>query len=380
MAESNSIVHIYVGKVAPGGTEMVFELRTMHFFSNQSLYGCVFVNGRILEIKEYNVEDSYVRGVVNLGDDRQIVAYAGVVKGAQRIDPRNHAALWNAFVRSQHKPFKAGLDALPKWYVRNPIRDRKSRSSRRPSPPVRTSDALALIAADPKASQADRWNASQTLMSMARYMPIDVWRANRETLFGALEAEREKLPDGVIWTLIKWGCADRVRELLGDKLRGHPMEIPVLERIAQRDYAVARLLAIRDAAPPISTDNIALSKRWHVAEALIRQRDKRGIDIKLECLKAQGLKVRDPIVFRSSQRFIFTRLSQVLGRSFGYGSSAAGQAQLDQAIARMMDWWQANRRTWTFSEQGLRLVFPKEPIIPAACEPAAPAGEGRSRQ
>ena len=242
--------------------------------------------------------------------------------------------------------------------------------------PVRTADALALVAADPKASAADRWNASQALIIMTQYMPVPVWRANRDVLLDALKAEREKLPDGVIRTLMVWGYADCIREVLGEKLRGHSMEIPVLERISDREYAVSRLLAVHDAAPPVNTDNIALSKRWHVAEALIRQRDKRGIDIKLECLKAEGQKVSDPIVFRNSQHFIFTRLRQILGPSFGYGPPAAGEEQLDQAIARMIDWWQANRRTWTFSEQRLRLVLTQEPILPAGCtgEPVGPTG------
>ena len=45
VAENNGVVAVYAGKTAPEKRELVFELKEMKFYSNQRLYGCIFVNG-----------------------------------------------------------------------------------------------------------------------------------------------------------------------------------------------------------------------------------------------------------------------------------------------------------------------------------------------
>lgn len=394
IAENNAIVQIYAGKTTPAGTELVFELKTMHFYSNQHLYGCIFVVGRIVMIKEYNVEDSYVRGVVALPGDGEIVAYAGVVKARERIDPHNHAGLWNAFVNSQHKPFKAKLRNLPKWYVTNPIKVKKAAAIRSaPKPSVQdqshpylkpeqrpakarealaaatgdrdrycavwglaisgycpqSAEALVTIAVDRHRDKALRECAAMGLINFRHSMPVDVRRAIQDKLYGALAAEKENLQGGVVQTLVAWGDADRVRKVFGDKLRDHPLEVIVLKKISCRETAVARLWEIYQATPMVKSGSITLGRRWHAGEALIHWKDKRGIDILLECLTADRGEHANSASLRRSLYNTFGVISSATGKHFGYSISGNWRPELGEATAKMVKWWQAHRKTWCFA-------------------------------
>ncbi len=394
IAENNPIVQVYAGKATREGTVLVFELKTMHFYSNQHLYGCIFVSGRIVMIKEYNAEDSYVRGVVALPDDGEIVAYAGVVKARGRIAPHNHAALWNAFVNSPHKPFKAKRGNLPKWYVTNPIKAKKAgaiRSAQKPAMqgqshpylkpeqrPAKAREALAAatgdrdrynavwglaisgyclesakalvaIAVDRHRDKALRECAAMGLINFRHSMPVYVRRAIQDTLYGALDAEKENLQGGVVQALVAWGDADRVRKVFGDKLRDHPLEVIVLKKISSRETAVARLWEIYQATPMVKSGSITLGRRWHAGEALIHWKDKRGIDILLECLTADRGEHANSASLRRSLHGTFGVISSATGKRFGYSISGNWKPELGKATAKMAEWWEANRKTWCFA-------------------------------
>ncbi|KPJ52096.1 MAG: hypothetical protein AMS16_06870 [Planctomycetes bacterium DG_58] len=415
VAENNRIVQIYVGRTTPKGTELVFELASMHFYSNQRLYGCIFVNGQIADIKEYNNEDSYVRAMVKLPADGELVAYSGVVKVPERIDPHDHAALWRAFVNSPHKPFKARRKDLPQWYVINPIKARKTQGTQQvQSQPHQTggypylkpeeraakarealdpltgdkaryyavwglaisgycresAEALAVIAANRTRKEALRECAAMGLINFTQVMPVDVRGVLQKKLCGALDAEKEKLQSGVIQTLVAWGKADRVRNVLGEKLRDHPMEVIVLKRISAREDAVSRLWEIYRSAPPAQSGNIALSRRWHTGGALIHWQDKRGIDILIECMAADpppmaeesspAAKQSEVASWRQSRHNTFMHIASALGRNFGYSGNKWDPA-LNEAISKMIAWWKANRETWSFEETTSTVVPKVEP-------------------
>lgn len=220
-----------------------------------------------------------------------------------------------------------------------------------------SAEALAVIACDRKSAAGNRWNAAMGLINFKHSMGEDVRRAIQDQLYGALDAEKENLPHGVIMTFIAWGDADRVRKVLGDKLRGHNKEVAVLERISSRDYAVARLWEIHEASPPpTGVRNVALSRRWHVGHALICRRDKRGIDILLQCLTVKETKSAERFSFRHSLHGTFLHLASVLKNDFGYGPGRTWTPQLNEAIPKMVEWWKANRETWSFEQAAPNVV------------------------
>ena len=214
-----------------------------------------------------------------------------------------------------------------------------------------SAEALAIVACDRKSTVGNRWDAAMGLINFWYAMPEDVRRLVTDRLHGALEAERENLPDGVIMTLIHSGDADRVRRVLGDTLRGHKMEIAVLERMSDHDYAVSRLLEIcRNSPPPAGSENVALSLRWHVGHTLVERQDKRGIDILLQCLNVKEAENADLSSFHDSLHGTFLYLASVLGRDSGYRAGPTWTPQLNEAIPEMVDWWEANREKWNFGQ------------------------------
>ncbi|HAU37504.1 MAG TPA: hypothetical protein DCX07_07265 [Phycisphaerales bacterium] len=218
-----------------------------------------------------------------------------------------------------------------------------------------SAEALDIIACDSQYDVTTRGYAGMGLSNFSNAMPEDVRQSILDRLYGALSAEKEKLPDSVLRTLIHWGEADRVRKVLGQKLRGHPMEIEVLQRIGTRKEAVERLMELYETAPEV-TSNIGWTKRWHVEAALMERQDKRGIDILIECLT-----VNEPwpsslpkeiawASFHQSLHNTFDRLATIFDDRFGYQAGGTWAPQLDDAIPKMVEWWKANRQTWSFEE------------------------------
>lgn len=187
VAENNPIIQVYVGKTNSDGTELVFELATMHFSSNQTLYGCIFVSGQIAYLKEYNNEDNYVRAVVKLpADDPELVMYSGVIKAVELIDPHDHAALWKAFIKSSYKPFRAKLSHLPQWYVTNPIKAKKITA---------TSPAATTQQAPPSTTSAP---ATPAASSYPYLNPEQLFQKVKRPLFHQLAIRPGFIPDWVL--------------------------------------------------------------------------------------------------------------------------------------------------------------------------------------
>jgi hypothetical protein len=408
VAENNSILHAYVGKTTQDGTELILELRDMLFYSNQRLWDGVFVNGRIAYIREFNNEDSYIRVVVQLPkDEKQITAYAGVIKAPDKIDSSNHAALWKAFVNSPHQPFRADLGWLPAWDASNPIRERRLRSATRPEDVIRArtlyffansdsrlkpeersqkakevldpttgdtarfyavralaisgytrdgAEALAIVATDRKHDDTVRGYAAMGLQNFSSSMPPAVQQPIQKKLQRALEAEMEKLPDGLMRTLIAWGDADYIREVLGDRLRGHRMEVEILECASARKRAVDRLWEMYQTSPKPKSDPDWLM-RFRIGAGLVRQEDKRGVDILIECLtvrepcapssQSPTAKALNEESFRQSLSNTYAWLARATGQNFGYVSNR-WTPELPRAIDEMVGWWKEHRDTFEF--------------------------------
>lgn len=227
--------------------------------------------------------------------------------------------------------------------------------------------ALAEIACDSKYKSNTRTYAGMGLRNFTSPMPEDVRKAIQDKLYGALEAEKDKLPDGVIRTLIAWGDADRVLKVLGDNLRDFYMEIQILQGISSRKRAVARLMEIYKAAPAVTT-NIGWSRRSRLGVALIQRQDKRGIDILFECLTVKEPWQTDTLSpeakdsearsFRQCLHNTFRRLGRMFDDNFGYEAGGTWNPQLGKAIPKMVEWWKANRQTWSF-EEATSTVLPK---------------------
>jgi len=155
-------------------------------------------------------------------------------QGARKVEPDERAATIREALdpRTSDKTCYSAVGVL--------LRSDYSRES---------AEALAVLACDPTRSNAIRHDAAMGLIHFKQDMPADVEGPIRQRLCAALETEKEKLQPGVIFTLVFWGEADRVYRVLGDKLRDHPREVIVLEKISSREIAVARLWEIYQAAP-----------------------------------------------------------------------------------------------------------------------------------
>jgi hypothetical protein len=218
-------------------------------------------------------------------------------------------------------------------------------------------EALAIVATGRKYDDTLRGYAAMGLQNFSSSMPPEVRQPIQKQLRKAVEAEMERCPDGVIRALIAWGDADYIREVLGDKLRGSRMEIEVLERASARKQAVDRLWEMRQTLPKPNSDS-----EWfllfRIGGALIKQEDKRGIDILLECLttrepslagaQSPTAKTLNEESFRQSLCNTYAWLARATGQDFGYVSNR-WTPELPPAIDKMVAWWNDHRETFEFS-------------------------------
>ena len=392
VAEINPIVEIYVGKTQPDGRmEVVFHLKAMRFYSNQRLYGCMFVNGNIVLIKEYNSEDSYVRGHVKLpGAEEEIVAYSGVISHPTKLDPHDHAALWKAFASSAHKPFRGKVKDRPKWWVTNPIKAKRTgsqtASSAEPAswktssyPYLKpheipeavelasssstgrmlrfravwglaisgytreSADVLARVACDGRRERSLRGYAAMGLRNFTGALPKDQKQEIRSLLGKVLAKERARTPDSIIRALLAWGEAAYVNEVIGEKLAGHRMEVEVLARLEGK-RASDRLWKLYEACPK---DAEHYNRRESIGRALADRKDKRGIDILVAQFDTKDIPSKQ--YFHNTYAF----LAKTTGKSFGYSSPNYTPA-LDEAIPLLQAWWKANGETFSFDPPIIR--------------------------
>jgi hypothetical protein len=222
-----------------------------------------------------------------------------------------------------------------------------------------SAEALAVIASGSKYNAVLRWNAAEGLRGSAHCMPEAVREPIRRKLRDAVRTEQEKLPNGPLRVLLLWGDADWVMETLGNKLRGRPEEIEVLSRISSRDRALTRLWELYQYAADSNTfSDSEWIKRRYIGMTMTNLRDKRGIDILLECLTTkepwdglgQAHTKEVAAAFRENLHGTFGLIAAPLHNDFGYDTGGRWKPQLAEAIPKMVQWWKANREKWSFEE------------------------------
>jgi hypothetical protein len=391
VTHENRIVAIYIGDVQPDGkTELVFELVGMSFASSGKSCSCIMVNGQIGWIKEYNVADSYVRAHVALGDAAELTVYCGTLEHPEKIDPHDHAALWKGFVASSRKPFVARPADLPKWFVVNPIRQKRLEGKHVPVPREDTLRiALADYTRDLRLTKEDvpfvAGEAVQGNFQAVRALAVSPHTPESvEALCTVLAAEgmsegcityaamglrnfisslsqqekdraselcgqqllarKAKTDTGCIQLLLDLGGAELIRRTMGPELAGAPWEIEVLTKV-RGGPAAARLWEIVQAHAAMQTEaDAAFVER--AGRALVERGDERGIDA-LAMLLPRG---KAPNQQRSNA---FNFLIRHLRNDFAY-TSANYDPSLEEAVPKFLQWWKANHESYRFPRGGLQ--------------------------
>lgn len=386
VAKYNKIKDIYLGgRLANGKTEVVFEFDNDYYFiSGRNHYGCIFVNGRIVQIREYCKDQSYVRGEVNLSGIDEIIAHSGVIWDPTKVDPHNHGALWRAFTDSSHEPFRGKVKDRPTWWVHNPIQKKYAGVKREPDDSYKyvrrtlhgmdKTEAIAKLR-DPKTGEKERFYLVWSLatsgytkdsfellaeiacdvneedgtrgyagMGLSNMLSATMSEEYRESVLDNLRKqymkERLNTPDSIIRTMISMGAAGFIQELEGEKLEGDGMEIEVLRALPCKQSA-ERLWAMCQNVQEVKNER-DWTNRYHPASALMHIEDKRGIDVLLE------LVVLEKVVSGQPRSNLFREIAKFLGNSFGYNHYNY-HSSLDEHIPRMVKWWKANRDSFEFS-------------------------------
>jgi len=205
-----------------------------------------------------------------------------------------------------------------------------------------SANALAQVACDSKAGETTRIYAAMGLSNFTSHLPEDLKTAIRKKLRGALAREGPDTPDGIIRTLLAWGDAPCIHEILGDKLVGHSMEIDVLDALPG-EWACERLWQLYLSSPK-SRKAEHYSTKAKIGRVLAMREDKRGIDILIGLLPAESAPSPQ---YRSN---VYNFLALKLRRDFGY-KMGNYRPELEQAIPKMIGWWQENRETFTFRQR-----------------------------
>lgn len=411
VAECNPIQEIYVGETIPraadsdeaGKTELVFELGSMHFYSNDTRYGCIFVSGQIVWIKEYNQRDSYVRGYVALPAYKDLVAYSGVIgRRNNKLDPFKHELLWQAFADSAHEPFRGKLQNRPKWFVNNPIR---MKQAKRPLPapanlegnpeenakvhrlnlnerdyPYLAKDEIPQAIAmyrDPLTGEMDRFSIVWGL-AISGYTPPGAeflaevvanaelnrtWREyaamglgnfsgsltpdERDKYAGVLREclgkEEKQTPPGILRVLIGWGEVDHVERELQGKLDNHSMQVEILTA-SNRPGASDELWQLYQAIPAENFQaDTASGKATRLGWALVLRHDKRGLGI----LARTVLVTAKDASAQQARINILQFVTQHTGGAFRFSGDTQPDAVQHEA-ERFALWWETKGQEFNF--------------------------------
>ena len=196
---------------------------------------------------------------------------------------------------------------------------------------------LTRIACDANAAETTRNYAAMGLGNFTNGISSADKAFIQEKLKNIVAGEALGTPDGIIRLLIKWGAASFLYETFAEKLRGHPLEIDVLEHIEGR-YATDRLLDIYGNCPKArKASHYGLLDR--VGRALTNRGDIRGIDILMTLLDKES----SPSDQHRNNIYCFLAIK--LDNDFGY-EAGNYRPELEQAIPQMISWWEKNRENF----------------------------------
>lgn len=200
-----------------------------------------------------------------------------------------------------------------------------------------SAEALTTVACDTNAGETTRGYAAMGLRNFTLQLPEYSKRIIADRLRAIMEKEKADTPDGIIRTLLDWGDARFVSEILGGKLEGHPMEIEILAGTDDR-YSTGRLWELYQSCPQSRRSDI-YNRKAAIGRALVDKGDERGIEILMTLLpanEAPGAQYRHNV-------YMF--IARAIGESFGY-SATNYDATLEEAVPKMLSWWAENRNTF----------------------------------
>jgi len=205
-----------------------------------------------------------------------------------------------------------------------------------------SAEALLRVACDRKADETTRDYAAMGLGNYSNEMSEETRKETEKGLLEALGSEKENAPSEIIRTLLWWGKAKAVAEMLGEKLKGHGMEIAVLEAMPGKE-GTARLWELYEGCEKTAKAE-PYDRRAHIGRAMVKHGDKRGIDILMELLptgSAPGEQYR---------RNVYEFLARTLRQDFGYGEGNSS-GELEEAGAKMTEWWKKNREGFKLQQE-----------------------------
>lgn len=206
-----------------------------------------------------------------------------------------------------------------------------------------SAEALVAVACDKNADETTRGYAAMGLRNFTTQLPEAAKDLIAKRLCTVMEEEKGDTPDGIIRTLIGWGYASFVSEILGEQLQGHTMEIEILAKLPDEESS-EKLWQLYQSCPK-GHKSVYYGRKAGIGRALADKGDTRGIDILMELLpkeSAPGAQYRHNI-------FIF--LSHKIGESFGYNALNYDSA-LEEAITKMLLWWEDNRGVFILRSSG----------------------------
>lgn len=199
--------------------------------------------------------------------------------------------------------------------------------------------ALAQVTAERGASDTTRGYAAMGLRNFTASIPSDLKHDSQKVLQGVITAEGYDAPDGIMRTLIAWGDAPFILETLGTEAEGHPMEVEILAGLTG-DGGFERLLQLYETC---RKGRRSYNERSEIGRALVMKRDKRGVDILMELLPSDG----SPGGQHRHNTFAFLTKYVTGGSTFGY-NALNYDPSLDEAVPKMLSWWQESRRDFVF--------------------------------
>jgi hypothetical protein len=200
-----------------------------------------------------------------------------------------------------------------------------------------SAEALSQVACDKSAGETTRDYAAMGLNNFTRQIPEESRKTIQQSLHGVLEKEKGDTPEGIIRTLIAWNDAPFIREILGEQVKGHNMEVEVLAALPGQE-SCDKLWQLYQESPK-GYRSVYYNKKASIGRALVAKNDTRGIDILVELLP------EDHAPGHQYRHNVFVFLARKIDKDFGYKAENYHPA-LEKAVPEMLSWWKENRGTF----------------------------------
>jgi hypothetical protein len=210
---------------------------------------------------------------------------------------------------------------------------------------VESAEGLAKAIEDRGLSSTARGYAAMGLRNFTSQLSDESKDEFRRRLEAIVVAESETVPNGILRTLVAWGDARWIDERLGDRMRGHEMEIEILGAL-KPEQATGRLLELYR-ADEMRNERKSYNQRAEIGRALVAFKDKRGIDILETLLDADAVPKVGQAPNHQYRHNVFAAITRGIGQDFGYRHPNYDQS-IDESIQRFRSWWLEKRYDFLF--------------------------------